>query len=103
MWKSDVSIRKTVSLGAAARWVCSDVLDVPDSLDGSADLVFTGKGALPWILDLEEWPAVVARLLRPGGLFYAFEGHPLAAVWNRDADVSGKLPMSYVILARKGR
>ena len=76
---------KSAALGVDARWECCDVLDTPHSLDGSADLVMTGKGALPWVLDLDGWAAVVARLLAPGGLLYLFEGHPLAALWDRDA------------------
>jgi len=76
---------KTTALGASASWFCADVIDTPHALDGTADLVMTGKGALPWILDLDGWAAVVARLLKPGGLFYLYEGHPLAALWDRDA------------------
>jgi SAM-dependent methyltransferase len=77
--------RKTSALNARADWVCCDVLAVPDSLNGSADLVHTGRGALLWMMDLDAWAAVVYRLLKPGGLLHIFEGHPLDWVWDTSA------------------
>ena len=74
--------RKSERLGAAAAWHRADVLAPPAELDGTADLVYTGKGALCWVIDLSRWAGVVARLLAPGGHFFAFEGHPLNALWK---------------------
>jgi len=80
-----VAQRKTAALAAPARWYCCDILDTPHELDGSADLVYTGKGALPWMMDIQAWAGVVVRLLKPGGKLYVFEGHPLDWVWDMDA------------------
>jgi SAM-dependent methyltransferase len=77
--------RKASALGRSATFVCADVLNVPARFDGSADIVYTGKGALPWIMDLSAWAKVVGRLLRPGGRVFIFEGHPLDALWEREA------------------
>jgi SAM-dependent methyltransferase len=74
--------QKSAALGAAAQWHCCDVLETPHELDGTADLVYTGKGALLWIMDLARWADVVQRLLKPGGRLYLFEGHPLSWVWD---------------------
>jgi ubiquinone/menaquinone biosynthesis C-methylase UbiE len=82
----EVARHKSTALGAPARWVCTDVLDTPHELDGTADLVYTGKGALPWMMDIQAWAGVVARLLKPGGKLYVFEGHPLDWVWDMQAD-----------------
>ena len=79
--------QKALALGRPATFVCADVLEVPTRFDGSADIVYTGKGALPWIMDLTAWAKVVARLLRPGGRIFIFEGHPLDALWEREADL----------------
>lgn len=79
--------RKSEQWGARATWVHADVLDVPASLDGTADLVYTGGGALPWVRDLGRWAGMVRRLLQPGGRLYVFEGHPLNWVWERGATV----------------
>lgn len=80
-----VARRKSEALAAPAHWFCCDVLLTPDSLDGTADLIYTGQGALPWIADLAAWAGVVTRLLRPGGRLLIFEGHPLDWVWDKSA------------------
>jgi SAM-dependent methyltransferase len=77
--------RKARLLAAPATWIHSNVLDVPAELNGTADLVYTGKGALPWVMDLERWAAVIERLLKPGGRLFVFEGHPLNWVWEPEA------------------
>jgi SAM-dependent methyltransferase len=81
----DVARRKSAALAAPARWFCCDVLLTPHSLDGTADLVYTGRGALPWIVDLQAWSQVIMRLLCPGGRLLVFEGHPLDWVWDKSA------------------
>lgn len=77
--------RRSAALRAPAAWYCCDVLTVPAELHGSADLVHTGRGALPWVMDLDAWAGVVYRLLRPGGRLHIFEGHPLDWVWDWQA------------------
>jgi SAM-dependent methyltransferase len=77
--------RKSEGLAAPATWYCCDVLDTPHELDGTADLVYTGRGALMWMMDLGAWAQVVERLLRPNGRVLVFEGHPLDNLWKRDA------------------
>jgi len=80
-----VARRKAEALDAKAQWILSDILDTPHDLDGTADLVYTGKGALCWMMDLSAWAGVVARLLAPGGQFFVHEGHPLDWAWDMDA------------------
>jgi SAM-dependent methyltransferase len=77
--------RKSEMMGAPATWIHSAVLEVPANLNATADLVYTGKGAVPWVMDLERWAAVIVRLLKPGGRLYIFEGHPLNWVWEPQA------------------
>lgn len=83
----DLARRLADATGAPARWVLSDVLDTPHDLDGTADLLYTGRGSLIWLQDLDAWAAVIARLLAPGGRFVLFEGHPIE--WLFDADDEG--------------
>ncbi len=80
-----VARRKSEALKAPATWFCCDILDTPHHLDGTADLVYTGRGAINWLHDMDGWAAVVARLLAPGGRLYVFEGHPLTWVWDAEA------------------
>ena len=81
-----VARRKSEALSAPAKWFCTDVLEAPKELDGTADLVYTGRGALCWIMNLDLWAGVVARLLRPGGKLYIFEGHPVSDLWTLEDD-----------------
>jgi SAM-dependent methyltransferase len=84
----DLARRLGEATGAPARWIESDVLATPHELDGTGDLVYTGRGSLIWLQDLDAWAAVVARLLSPTGRFVLFEGHP--AEWLFDVDESGR-------------
>jgi SAM-dependent methyltransferase len=80
-----VARRKAEALGASAMFHVCDTLAVPHDLDGTADLVYTGRGALPWMMDIDAWARVVERLLKPNGKLYVFEGHPLDWVWDMGA------------------
>jgi SAM-dependent methyltransferase len=75
----------TSALGADARWYCCDVLDTPEELNGWADLVYTGRGALVWLHDITTWGQVVARLLKPGGVFHILDDHPAAYLFDPEA------------------
>ncbi len=84
----ELAERLSAATDAPARWYVADVLDAPTVLDGSADLVYTGRGSLLWLQDLAAWAAVVARLLVPGGRLVLFEGHPFE--WLVDGDELGR-------------
>ncbi|WP_128378291.1 class I SAM-dependent methyltransferase [Streptomyces cavernae] len=64
--------------GADVEYVRANVYDAPTALEGRRfDVVYTGKGALVYLPDLDRWAATVAGLLRPGGRLYIVEFHPL--------------------------
>ena len=73
---------KSDTLGANAEWIRSDILSLPETLNDAADLVYTGKGAINWIMDLKKWARVVARILKPGGHLFLFEGHPITYLFD---------------------
>ena len=77
--------RRADELGAACRYVVGAVPGVPLA-DASADLVYTGKGALIWMPDLTAWAREAARLLRPGGHLFVYEAHPAVPLWTWDED-----------------
>ena len=83
----DLAQRLSTAVGAPARWIEADVLDTPSELDGTADLLYTGRGSLMWLQDLDAWAAVLVRLLAPSGRLVIFEGHP--AEWLFDVDDDG--------------
>jgi SAM-dependent methyltransferase len=46
------------------------------------DVVYTGKGALVWLPDVERWAQTCAALVAPGGTFYLSEFHPVADMYG---------------------
>ncbi|MET9732094.1 class I SAM-dependent methyltransferase [Streptomyces sp. NPDC006458] len=64
--------------GVEVAYVRANVYDAVETVgEGRFDVVYTGKGALCYLPDLDAWADVVARLLRPGGVLYVMEFHPL--------------------------
>ncbi len=83
----DLARRLADAVGTPARWVEADMLDLPHDLDGTADLVFSGRGSIMWVQDLDAWAAGLARLPAPGARVVIYEGHP--AEWLFDGDGEG--------------
>lgn len=77
--------RRADELGVPCRY---EVAELPDTglPDQVADLVYTGKGALIWMADLDAWAREMHRLLRPGGHLFVYEAHPLVPLWAWDRD-----------------
>lgn len=64
-------------LTSRSHFVQSTVDDAADHVEGRFDVVYTGIGALCWLEDLEAWATTIDRLLKPGGLFFVRDGHPV--------------------------
>jgi SAM-dependent methyltransferase len=54
--------------------------------------VFTTYGTIGWLPDLKPWAKVIAEKLKPGGVFYLAEFHPV--VWMFDNDFT-KIEYAY--------
>ena len=79
---SAAAVREARRLAAGAgldiEYVHGNVYDAVEVLgDRRFDVIYTGKGALCYLPDLDRWAATLAALLRPGGLAYLVEFHPL--------------------------
>nr|WP_189322855.1 class I SAM-dependent methyltransferase [Streptomyces flaveus] len=79
---SEASVKAAADIagraGADVEYVRANVYDAVEALGGRRfDVVYTGKGALCYLPDLDRWAATVAQLLRPGGRLYIAEFHPL--------------------------
>jgi SAM-dependent methyltransferase len=76
----------------AVEYLQSDVYAAAEALGGRTfDVVYTGKGALCWLPDLHRWARVAAELLRPGGVLYVVDFHPLLLAADDEQPVSGVL------------
>lgn len=69
-------------LGLDTTFVCCNIYDLPQHLEGQFDIVFTSYGVLGWLPDLDKWAKVVNHFLKPGGTFYIAEFHPF--IWLYD-------------------
>ena len=72
-------------MGIDADFVCADVYEAAEVLDGAFDVVYTSRGVLGWLRDLPGWADVIQRLLAPGGTFYMHEIHPFLLVFDLDS------------------
>jgi len=79
-----------------AKFICCNIYDlhlqtigklkVPP-LEGfveAFDIVFTSYGTVGWLPDLNKWAEIIAYYLKPGGMFYMADFHPV--VWMFDDD-----------------
>jgi SAM-dependent methyltransferase len=80
--------RRADELGVECQYVIA-TLPTSGLIDDSADLIYTGKGAMIWVEDLEAWLTEMRRLLRPGGYLFIYEAHPLTPLWTWDRDKVG--------------
>ena len=75
-------------IGVEADFVVSDLYDAQAAFGHRTfDIVYTGRGALNWLPDIERWAQVAAALVAPGGVLYVSEFHPFTHVFA-DADLT---------------
>ena len=65
-----------------AQFVHANVYDTRQHLHEQYDIVFTSYGVLGWLPDLERWAEVVTQSLKPGGIFYMVEFHPVLMLYD---------------------
>ena len=71
-------------LGLEATFIKSSVYDLPSRLRDEFDIVYSSRGVLCWLRDLDEWARVIARCLVPAGIFYLMESHPVVHALEED-------------------
>ena len=83
-------------VGIEATFVESDIYELPRNLEGEFDVVYTSRGVLGWLPSISRWADVVAHFVKPGGIFYITEVHPIAQVFDDEAGVEpGGLRLRY--------
>ncbi len=63
-------------LNIPAKFVISNIYDIPNVLNDKFDIVFTSYGTICWLPDLVKWAQIISDCLKPGGIFYIIDGHP---------------------------
>jgi 2-polyprenyl-3-methyl-5-hydroxy-6-metoxy-1,4-benzoquinol methylase len=69
-------------IGIEGRWVQSDTYDLPTVLEGQFDIVYMSRGVLGWLPEVKRLAEVVAHFLRPGGIYFLSEIHPVIQVFD---------------------
>ena len=69
-------------LGLDVKFVESNVLELKNNLKGQFDIVFTSYGTITWLPDLKQWASVINHFLKPDGIFYIAEFHPVLYLYD---------------------
>ncbi|MDR1710339.1 MAG: class I SAM-dependent methyltransferase [Propionibacteriaceae bacterium] len=81
------SLARRAGLSERVRFAQARVEEAPQALGGRQfDLVYTSVGVLCWLPDMAGWARAVAALLKPGGLFFILEDHPMLCALDWDAE-----------------
>jgi len=78
-----------------ARFIESNVYELPERLDGVFDVVYTSRGVLNWLPDIRGWARVVAHFVAPGGTFFITEAHPVFNAFQDEGVAPGELRLTY--------
>ena len=75
-----------------ARFIHSNVYDLPNVLDEKFDIVYMSYGVLCWLDDLKKLGKVIVHFLKPDGIFYIVENHPFLDMLEEE---NGRLAIRY--------
>ncbi len=65
-----------------ATFVCCNVLDVSEHISEKFDIIFTSYGTIGWLPDLKPWAQMISERLKPKGIFYIVDFHPIAWMFD---------------------
>jgi len=95
--EKSIALARSLSqeLNIPAKFICSDIYRLPDLLSQEFDIVFTSYGVLHWLRDLSHWGKIIARFLKPNGIFYIVEDHPNFCMFTTEEETKLKLANPY--------
>ena len=64
------------------KFVCCNVLDVSNHISEKFDIIFSSYGTIGWLPNLEPWAKMIFERLKPNGVFYIVEFHPIAWMFD---------------------
>ncbi|MEM6516845.1 MAG: class I SAM-dependent methyltransferase [Bacteroidota bacterium] len=83
---SDAGIERAKALNDElnldAEFIRCNVLDTSKYVEEKFDIVFTSYGTIGWLPDLKPWGQMISERLKPGGVFYIVEFHPIAWMFD---------------------
>jgi SAM-dependent methyltransferase len=78
----DMARKIAAEAGLEANFVCASNDELPNVLDERFDIVYTSRGVINWLPDIDAWARVVAHFVKPSGFFYITEGHPVSQIFD---------------------
>ncbi|MCX6701597.1 MAG: class I SAM-dependent methyltransferase [Candidatus Zambryskibacteria bacterium] len=81
-----IKVAKRISkqAGVDVNYIHSNVYDsLKHFKKDSFDIVYVSVGSLHWLNDINKWANVVYNLLKPGGILYIYEFHPVSSVLSK--------------------
>lgn len=83
---SDEAIKEATQLNDElklnAKFICCNVYDTSKYVKEQFDIVFTSYGTIGWLPDLQPWAKMITERLKPRGVFYMADFHPV--LWMFD-------------------
>lgn len=69
--ENSITLAKSLSdeLAIPAKFIRSDIYDLPGMLSDVFDIVFTSYGVLHGLPDIDGWADTIAHFVKPGGIF----------------------------------
>ncbi len=92
-----IKIAKELSLKlhTNTKFIEANVLDLKEITTTTYDVVYTSKGILSWISDINRWAETIAFLLKEDGIFYIMEIHPVLYMFDDTNTDDLKIKYSY--------
>ena len=83
-----ISLAKKLNkeLDLDANFVCCNVFDVSKYITEKFDIIFTSYGTIGWLPDLKPWATMIFERLKPNGVFYIADFHPIAWMFDYTTD-----------------
>jgi len=60
-----------------ANFICSDVYEFGKGVHPDFDIAFTSYGTICWLPHLDNWAKTIANSIKPNGIFYMADFHPI--------------------------
>lgn len=82
-------------LGLDTRFLHANLYDLPDLLNEQFDIVYTTYGVLCWLHDIPRWAQIAASYVKPGGILYLADFHPLMVAMSDEGVVDGAIRLAF--------
>lgn len=78
----DSATELSKELNIPAEFICCNIYDLQKYSDKKFDIVFTSYCVIGWLPDLDKWAEILNHFLKPGGIFYIIEFHPVVLMMD---------------------